>query len=59
VNEKGTEAAGATGVVVKPGVARPVQEPVVFRADHPFLYMIVHKPSDSILFMGRLSNPPQ
>ncbi len=58
VNEKGTEAAGATGVVVKPGVVL-AEEPVVFRADHPFLYMIIHKPSDSILFMGRLSNPPQ
>ena len=58
VNEKGTEAAAATGVVMRPTVALPVR-PVVFRADHPFLYVILHKPSDSILFMGRLSNPPE
>jgi len=29
----------------------------VFRADHPFLFMIVHKETGSILFMGRLKNP--
>ena len=58
VNEKGTEAAAATGVVMRPTAMLPIQ-PVVFRADHPFLYIIIHEPSDSILFLGRLSNPPQ
>lgn len=58
VNEKGTEAAAATGVAMKP-LAMMHAEPVVFRADHPFLYMIIDKPSDSILFMGRLSDPAQ
>jgi len=59
VNEKGTEATGATLVVVEPGVMLAGEEPVIFHADHPFLYMIIHKPSNSILFLGRLSNPPQ
>jgi len=59
VNEKGTEAAAATGTVILGLAVRRESEPVIFRADHPFLYMIVHKPSDSILFMGRLADPPQ
>lgn len=58
VNEQGTEAAAATGVVMRPTMMLPGQ-PVVFRADHPFLYVIIHQPSNSILFLGRLSNPPQ
>jgi len=58
VNEKGTEAAAATGIAMYPTAMLPTQ-PVVFRADHPFLYIIIHDPSDSILFLGRLSNLPQ
>ncbi len=58
VNEKGTEAAAATGGVMRPTMMLPGQ-PVEFRADHPFLYIILHKPSSSLLFMGRLSNPLQ
>ncbi len=55
VDEEGTEAAAATAVVVSlRGVALP---PPVFRADHPFLFLIRHRPSGTILFMGRLINP--
>src|SRR5436190_16444807 len=58
VNEEGTEAAAATAVNMQPTAAAPVQEePVVFRADHPFLYAIRHRATGSILFMGRLSQP--
>lgn len=57
VNEEGTEAAAATGVVVGiKSVAAPLP---VFRADHPFLFLIRHNPSGSILFFGRLMNPKQ
>ena len=52
VDEEGTEAAAATAAVV---VA--VSLPLVFRADHPFLFLIIHKPTGLILFMGRLVNP--
>jgi serine protease inhibitor len=58
VNEEGTEAAAATGVVAArmAVVARP--EPVVvFRADHPFLVLIRHTRSGSLLFLGRVVNP--
>ncbi|WP_299453976.1 serpin family protein [uncultured Microscilla sp.] len=61
VNEKGTEAAAATAVVVRAKTAsarRPVT-PKVFRADHPFIFMIKDNTTGSILFMGKITNPKQ
>jgi serine protease inhibitor len=54
VNEEGTEAAAATGVVVELYAMLHMYE---FRADHPFIYMIMDKETGSILFMGRVVNP--
>jgi serpin B len=58
VTEKGTEAAAATAVLMRAGSAA-VQEPPpeIFRADHPFFYVIRRNPSKSILFAGRLVTP--
>ncbi len=56
VNEEGTEAAAATGAVVSLTSAMPRPIPV-FRADHPFLFMIQDNSTGSILFMGRVINP--
>jgi serpin B len=56
VEEKGTEAAAATAVVGVRSSAIAAKE-IVFRADHPFLYLIRDTKSGSILFMGRLSRP--
>ena len=56
VNEAGTEAAAATVVVLK-GVV--VLLPVLFRADHPFLFFIRDTQSGSLLFLGRLADPSQ
>ncbi|MGE3805548.1 MAG: serpin family protein [Gemmataceae bacterium] len=56
VNEEGTEAAAATAVVIRPTSAA-IDRPVVFRADHPFLFLIRDHTTGSILFLGRLSDP--
>lgn len=55
VNEEGTEAAAATGVVV--GLRSMPRPPMVFTADHPFLFFIRDNASGTILFMGRMMNP--
>jgi serpin B len=55
VNEEGTEAAAATAVVM--AVRSAPSSPPVFRADHPFVFLIRDKASGSILFLGRLVRP--
>lgn len=59
VTEKGTEAAAATAVILAEPRAMPATRPFtpVFRADHPFLFLIRDRKSGAILFMGRLSAP--
>ncbi|XP_062589282.1 serpin B6-like [Saccostrea cucullata] len=54
VNEEGTEAAAATGVVF---TYESVQIPLEFRADHPFLFFISDNVNDVILFAGRFNDP--
>ncbi len=55
VNEEGTEAAAATAVtMVGLSISRPL---VVFRADHPFLFLIVGRHTGTILFLGRVTDP--
>ncbi len=56
VDEKGTEAAAATGIEVELTSA-PIVPPVVFRADHPFFLVIRDKPSGAVLFLGRIVSP--
>jgi serpin B len=55
VDEQGTEAAAATGVVMRPASEPP--PPAEFRADHPFLFAIRDIRSGAILFMGRVARP--
>lgn len=57
VNEEGTEAAAATGVLMIGALAMAPHPTPVFRADHPFLFFIRDRDSGSILFMGRLAVP--
>jgi serpin B len=59
VNEEGTEAAAATAVVVAtPSAVRTDVPPTpVFRADHPFVFLIRDTRSDSVLFLGRIVDP--
>jgi serpin B len=55
VNEEGTEAAAATGVVME--FISAVEYPFNFNADHPFVFLIREKRFGSILFMGRVEDP--
>ncbi len=55
VNEEGTEAAAATGVVMT--LTSAPSAPALFRADHPFIFLIRDIRSESILFLGRVINP--
>lgn len=57
VNEEGTEAAAATGVGVTAMSAHRPEPIPVFRADHPFIFLIRDTHSGSILFLGRLDDP--
>jgi serpin B len=56
VDEKGTEAAAATGIIVQVTSA-PSEPPPTFRADHPFLLLIRDKPTGAVLFLGRIAAP--
>ena len=58
VDEKGTEAAAATAVVMKTRSARRPRI-LVFKADHPFLFLIRHERTGMILFLGRVGKPQE
>jgi serpin B len=58
VDEKGTEAAAATGVsMMRVGSAMVRDEPVRFTADHPFLFFIRDHATGLVIFMGRVADP--
>ncbi len=57
VNEEGTEAAAATAVTMRTVSISTGPEPISFRADHPFFFMIREKNTGTVLFMGRVVNP--
>ena len=55
VNEEGSEAAAATTVhILETSMPEP---PKVFDANHPFIFLIQHKETGTILFMGNIENP--
>ena len=58
VDEKGTEAAAATTVVMATwsAIMRP-HEPVEVKVDHPFIFAIQHQASGACLFLGHVANP--
>jgi len=58
VDEKGTEAAAATAVIMEKmtAIRNPI-EPKIFNADHPFIFLIKDNTSGSILFMGKIMKP--
>ncbi|CAI9586545.1 unnamed protein product, partial [Staurois parvus] len=54
INEEGTEAAAATGAVV---TVRMLPITTKFQADHPFMFLIRHNKTKSILFLGECLSP--
>ncbi|NXQ60694.1 OVALX protein, partial [Anthoscopus minutus] len=54
VTEEGTEEAGSADDTEDIQHSSEIEE---FRADHPFLFLIKHNPSNLILFFGRYFNP--
>ena len=58
VSEKGTEAAGATAVTMLLKCAMiEEKKPLIFKADHPFVFLILENSTGTILFVGRIANP--
>jgi len=59
VNEEGTEAAAATAVLMAFTSNGHHEEPqrIIFDCNHPFIYLIQHKQTGTILFMGSVLDP--
>jgi serpin B len=59
VNEEGTEAAAATAelMLLCRGLSGPTQQPIIFKADHPFLFFIRDRKTNAVLFSGRVLDP--
>jgi serpin B len=58
LDEKGTEAAAATAVVMMGrSVMMQRPQPVEVRVDHPFLFAIQHRESGACLFLGHVPDP--
>ncbi|ARF10065.1 serpin [Indivirus ILV1] len=56
VDEKGTEAAAVTVVIMKSMAVMPLYiKPIIFRADHEFIYYIRHIPTNTLLFYGNFN----
>jgi len=57
VSEKGTEASATTAVISMRSTAVPNKGPVIFKADHPFIFIIKDNTTGVFLFMGYLAQP--
>jgi serpin B len=57
VSEEGTEAAAATAVIMTKSSSMPLIKNKIFKADHPFLFLIKDNETESILFIGKILNP--
>jgi serpin B len=57
VNEEGTEAAAATAVIMELTSVNGGSSRIIFNCNHPFMYLIQHKSTGTILFMGSINNP--
>ena len=56
VDEKGTEAAAATAVVMMAESGGPIAQSKM-TLDHPFIFAVVERETGTILFLGHVTNP--
>jgi len=56
VDENGTEGAAATGFAGKLMAIGHEDPETTFKADHPFLYAVVHKQTGAIVFLGKVNS---
>ena len=56
VDEQGTEAAAATAIIMATK-SMPISDPIDLVLDRPFLFAIMHEPTGTILFLGRVVQP--
>ncbi len=56
VDEEGTEAAASTAIVMTDTAEMPSTK-TIFRADHPFIFIIQDDRTGMILFIGRVKDP--
>ena len=54
VNEEGSEAAGATAVIME---RYSINIPLIFRANRPFIFYIRERSTGSVLFLGKYTSP--
>ncbi|HEX5457058.1 MAG TPA: serpin family protein, partial [Candidatus Nitrosotalea sp.] len=59
VDEKGTEAAASTAIVMTVAVMGGGVPPLEFNADHPFIFLIYDNHTGLILFAGQVEDPSQ
>ncbi len=57
VSEKGTEASATTAVISMRSTTLPNKGPVIFKADHPFIFIIKDNSTGVFLFMGYMAHP--
>ncbi len=55
VDEKGTEAAAATAVMME--TEMEPDEPIEVRIDRPFVFLVRHRTTGAVLFVGRVLDP--
>jgi serpin B len=57
IDEQGTVAAAATGIVGPTAIALPTGPPVTVNLDHPYLLLLRDDASGAILFVARVADP--
>jgi serpin B len=56
VDEQGTEAAAATAIIMST-TSMPISDPIDLVFDRPFMFAIMHEPTGTLLFLGRVVQP--